>query len=148
MFFKNVRNAVRGVNKLKEIRPPLKALLFAEGGDMLVNIARGLKSITIRTGWRDYKAGEKVLLCCPYASFCVWAKLSEVRHTTFEDISLKEMMDDGFGSLKSMMDGLSNFYPDIKETDRATVIRWDEVEGAAFDNPDLVRLIRINKVRY
>ena len=148
MFFKNVRNAVRDVNMLKEVRPPLKALLFAEGGDMLVNIARGLKFITILTGWRDSKAGQKVLLCCPYASFCVWAKLSEVRHTAFEDISFKEMMDDGFGSLRSMMDGLSNFYPDVKETDKATVIRWDEVEGAAVNNPDLIRLIRINKAKY
>jgi len=102
------------------MKRPLQCLLLAESlVDMAMN---GEKTITIREGHRDYKAG-KVLLACPDIHWCMESEILDVRHTTLNEVTEEEYIDDGFVSRTDMFEGLRNFYPDIDLSSTVTVIQ-------------------------
>ena len=106
------------------MKPPLKAILIA-GEEVQVRVEEGYKTITIREGRRDYRAGERVLLGCHLTGWAKMATVTSVRFTTIECLTSAEVHDDGFNSILSALDGLRKFYPNLREDSPVTVIRWE-----------------------
>ena len=102
------------------MKKPLQCLLLAES--LIDSAMSGEKTVTIREGHRDYQTG-KVILACPDVNWCMEASITDVRHTTLDQVTEEEYIDDGFVSRTDMFEGLANFYPDIDLTSPVTVIQ-------------------------
>jgi len=104
---------------------PYVALLIA--GDVAKEDCEAkLKKISIRKGYRDYRTGDTLLLCCHLSCWAgPIARVTEVRHTIAEFITDKECTDDGFENWDDMVEGLKEYYPDFAEQTPVTVIRWE-----------------------
>lgn len=80
------------------------------------DIRSGKKRITIRLGLRDYP---------PEVCFEDRAlKIDSVTHHKLKDIPDRDLLDDGFSSLREALIGLSVFYHDITPETKCTVVRF------------------------
>jgi hypothetical protein len=106
------------------VQRPLVALLMAD--QFRDDVLGGQKLITIRTGWRDYRIGEKVVLCyCdPVEGWSIRGKITYVKQCQLKEVSLQDLNDDGMASLEDAIAALSQFYDDIDADSLVTVIRW------------------------
>lgn len=111
------------------MRPPLSALLLAPDTEERRRIENGERTITIREGYRDYREGQPVMLCCHIEPWCVMADIVQVRHCTLGAVTDDEMSDDGHTDLPEMLADLREFYPALTATSPVTVIRWANVRG-------------------
>jgi hypothetical protein len=109
------------------VKPPLVALLMADC--FLEPIYSGEKKITIREGMRDYKAGQKVVLCkCGNEDDIGWARMAtitEVSMGKLKNVDIEDLNADGMEDLEDAVQCLRDFYPDITEESPVTVIRWE-----------------------
>lgn len=109
------------------VKPPLVALLMADC--FLEQIFSETKKITIREGMRDYKAGQKVVLCkCGNEEDVGWARMAtitEVSMCALRDVDIEDLNDDGMKDLDDAVQCLRDFYPDITEESLVTIIRWE-----------------------
>ena len=112
---------------VNETKRPLVALLMAD--EFCCPIFNGEKKITIREGWRDYRQGEKVILCSvdptDELGWARMAKITAVTHCKLNEVPLQDFLDDGMEGLGNAIDALSKFYDDIDEDSKVTVIRWE-----------------------
>lgn len=118
----------------KELRAPVYGLLIAPEPDMREAVHNGEKTITVREGWRDYKAGAHVALFCHKAPWAVMATLTEVRHTTVRELTLAECQDDGAQDQEDLLAGLKRFYKAMTMDSPVTVIRWKDPQGYWVDH--------------
>ena len=120
-----------------ELKQPLQALLVAPDEKMRNDILSGIKEISIRDGWRKYRAGLPVMLCCHLVPWAVMAeRIVKVRHCTLKEVTKEEYVADGFKSQKDLLAGLKRFYPNMTLKSPVTVIRWTGVKGYLVDNFD------------
>lgn len=122
------------------MKQPLYALLIAPNHRVRTSILYGGRSITIREGHPDYKAGTTVMICCHIEPWVVMADITSVRHTTIAKVTKEEYEADDFFSRKDLLKGLQKYYPDITIDSPVTVIRWENVRGWLKDNDTKYRL--------
>jgi hypothetical protein len=115
------------------LKQPLTALLIAPDEDMRYAIERGLKTITIREGMRDYRKGGMVMLCCHLEPWAVQADITDVRHCRLRHVTEEEWRADGFVSQEDLLHQMHRFYPKLTLDSDVTVIRWTKVRGALVD---------------
>lgn len=121
---------------MSKVIPPLVALLMADS--FYEPIINGDKKITIREGIRDYKPGQRVVLCyCPTIQreevldigvqygWAVMARITEVSISALRNADIQDLKDDGMESVEDAVNCLQDFYPDITEDSPVTVIRWE-----------------------
>jgi hypothetical protein len=114
---------------VNETKRPLVALLMADC--FCDSICNREKEITIREGLRDYRVGEKVILCRagdftqPECGWAFIAKITSVRHSPLNKVSVKDLNADGMKDLTDAVSCLQEFYPNISEKSQVTVIRWE-----------------------
>lgn len=107
------------------MKRPLVALLFAP--EFHAAIKNGEKEITIREGLRAYQVGETVMLCCHVASWCRMATVTRVVHQKFLDISLMDLLRDGFVGHETALTEMGKFYSDLNMNSDMTVIEFNAV---------------------
>lgn len=117
----------------EEVRPPLYALLISPDREPRKAILEERKLITIREGWRDYRVGRPVMICCQIEPWCVTADIVEVRHCTLREVTPEELEADGFLDHDDMLEGMRRFYPNLDWNSPVTVIRWANVRGKLVD---------------
>lgn len=120
------------------MKNPLYALLVAPIPEMRYAILHGTKKISIREGHRDYRRG-KVMLCCHLEPWAVMADITDVRHTTLKEVTEEEYKADGFENQEDMLCGMQRFYPTMTMDSPVTVIKWDNVSGALYEEVDQTR---------
>ena len=120
------------------MKNPLYALLVAPIPNMRYDILHGTKKISIREGHRDYRMG-KVMLCCHLEPWAVMADITDVRHTTLNEVAEDEYKADGFTNKQDMLNGMQRFYPTMTMDSPVTVIRWDNVSGALQEQVNRIR---------
>ncbi len=122
------------------MKQPLYALLVAPGHKTRTEILYGRKTVSIREGHRDYKAGNPVMLCCHIEPWAVMADITQVSHCTLSEVTEEECRDDGAANKKELLADLKRFYPNITMDSPVTVIRWANVRGWLKDNDVEYRL--------
>lgn len=107
-----------------QMKRPLAALLM--DNSFREDILDGFKKITIREGWRDYKVGEKVILCHVNSDsgWATMAVLSDVQHCRLKEVSILDLNNDGMEDLDDAIRALSNFYDGINADSLVTVLKW------------------------
>jgi hypothetical protein len=113
------------------LAPPLQCLLIAQDWGMRIGVLDGGKSISIRTGYRDYRLGP-MMIADHKEPFAVMVNVTSVRHCKLMDVTEEEMEADGFGSHDHMVRRLRRFYPDIRLDSPVTVIQWDQPTEESF----------------
>jgi hypothetical protein len=89
-------------------------------------LARDTKRITLRARHRTaIRDGQWVQLVCIKSKTRFRARVTEVRHTTWREVTDRELTDDGFSSREQMLPIMRRYYPGIQWDDPATVYRWD-----------------------
>lgn len=111
------------------MRRALQGLLIA-GKEQAIAVQNQGKRITIRQGQRDYCCGP-VLIGCHLLSWAVMADIVEVRYSTVEHVTDKELWDDGYAHSGELLVGLREHYPDIQLTSEVTIVRWENTRGTA-----------------
>ncbi len=111
------------------MKGPLVALLVADDPKMREKIANGEKTLTIREGFRDYRPGQTVMLCCHLEPWAVMADITEVRHCQVKELTEEEARADGQENLKELFKALRNYYPRLTGDSFVTIIRWTNVRG-------------------
>jgi hypothetical protein len=99
---------------------PLQAILMA-GEDMKKITMDGSKKITIRTEHRSYIPGP-VLCGCHILNWACMREITNVRHTTFGEITKEECEADGCKDLNELWVLLYKYYGYIEYKDPMTVI--------------------------
>lgn len=104
---------------------------FAE--HLCPKLATGSKEITLRSGHRrQIKNGQRVLLYCMKSGRSFTARMTEVRHTSWRDVTDRELKDDGFKSRESLLPIMRRYYPNIRQEDPATVYRFADVSACSW----------------
>ena len=88
-------------------------------------VRSGQKTSTVRRGkshlkegWVELAFGDSRLLAC----------ITEIRESTFGQLSDEDARKDGFGDVKQLHEALLRIYPDIKSDDTVSVITFDAVK--------------------
>lgn len=115
-------------------RPPLVAVLIARDPAMREAIVANRKRITIREGYRLYKPGMTVMICCHLEPWCVQADIVAVRHCQLSKVVQEEWEADGYVSKTQMAEDLRRFYPKITWSSPVTIIKWENVRGQLVDD--------------
>lgn len=108
-----------------KLRRPLQALLFTR--EHHGNILSKKKKSTVREGYRDYKTGKPVLLCCHINTFCIMATITKVKHCKVYELLIDEVRQEGFPDDKELLENLQKYYPDLQLTSEITYIEWDNI---------------------
>lgn len=106
---------------------PLQALLIA-GKKNQARVALGQSSISIREGVRNYRVGEKIMLCCHLTNWVVMADVKEVRHCQLMKLTYEELEANEFNNVDDALFKMRKFYPKIGYASFVTVIRWNLCE--------------------
>lgn len=84
------------------------------------------KRITLRSRHRtQIQPGQWVQLVCMESRRRFLARITSVRHTTWQGITDRELTDDGFSGRERLLPIMRRYYPGITLDDPATVFRWD-----------------------
>ncbi|HTK60316.1 MAG TPA: ASCH domain-containing protein [Candidatus Baltobacteraceae bacterium] len=118
------------------MKQPLTALLIAPDEGMRYDIETGQKTITIREGHRDYRAGQAVMLSCHLVPWAVQADITDVKHCVLREVTEDEWRDDGFVSQDDLLTQMHRFYPALTLDSAVTVIRWTNARGALVERHD------------
>lgn len=102
----------------------MKYLNFSE--EFAEKILDGEKIATLRLGIKDYKAGESVIVKAGDKNLGI-ARISAVRMIKFKDLSKKDAIMDGFGSVEELKKTLEKFYGKIDPEDIFTQIIFELV---------------------
>ncbi|MEY4723044.1 MAG: hypothetical protein RLZZ324_557 [Candidatus Parcubacteria bacterium] len=113
---------------------PLTALLVAPGAYVREQILSGGQTATVRFGLRDYKPGERVMLCCHLEPFAVQALVQRVRHCTVRQLKPDQLARCGYASAAELLDSLRPFYPAITRDSKVTYIAWKDIAGKLVDD--------------
>lgn len=106
----------------------LQAILIAPENVMRQDILTGKKKLTIREGHRDYTPGP-AMLCCHLVPWAVQVEVVKVEHTTLNDVSVDDILADGFESYFDAVAKLRRFYPKIGINSNVTVVHWENPTG-------------------
>ena len=85
----------------------------------------GTKQITIREGVRGYRKGS-VLIGCHILGWATMREIISVDHMLLRDVSSQDMKEDGFDSFEHMLASLREYYPDLCETSKVTIVKWKQ----------------------
>lgn len=88
----------------------------------------GTKTISIRTGLRDFPEGELLVLYNEDYGFAATATIDTVRYCSLQEVREQEWLDDGFDSWQDLYSGLLEFYPNITPNSDVTILRWVDVK--------------------
>lgn len=89
------------------------------------NVEKNIKRITIRKGHRDYQPDENVVLyCTQYPELKEEVTLFTVDHCLANEVSLQDLIDDGFEDHDDFYRGMKEYYPDFGPETEVTVITW------------------------
>lgn len=116
----------------EKTRPALQSLLIAPDPEMRRNILSGIKTGTLREGYRGYHKGF-CLLACPDDPFCVGVDITDVRRSIAWKVREEDYRASGFESKLDMIGGLRNYYPNFDQNSPVTAIRWANVRGKLVD---------------
>lgn len=116
------------------MKKPLYALRIAADPKMRQAIIEGRKQITIREGWRDYEAGQPVMLCDHEEPWTVMADITVVRRKQLFEVTTVEWLADGYADREEMLLDLRRFYPKIDWGSPVTIIYWKNVRGKLVDD--------------
>ena len=114
------------------MKQPLYALLISPDEGMRHRIETHEKTITIREGHRDYRAGP-VMLSCQIVPWAVMADITDVRHCTLREVAREEWEADGFVSQTDLLAQMRRYYPKLALDSEVTVIRWKDARGALVE---------------
>jgi hypothetical protein len=107
----------------------MTALLISPDLVMRRAILDGTKRVSIREGHRDYRPGDRLMICCHVESWAVMSDIESVRHTSVEYVRCEEYISAGYRTREEMFQGLRKFYPRICWGSPVTVIWWGAVTG-------------------
>ena len=93
-------------------------------------ILRGDKVTTIRPGKVEVRSKE--FLIHSGGKIIARAVLEDVKYKRLKDLTEDEAKEDGFSSLEELKRELRKFYPDLKEHDWVTIIKFKVVEKLDF----------------
>lgn len=121
----------------------MQALLVPSPPGMRQAILNGTLKAGIIQGYRDYTLG-KIILCDHLEPWAVLADVTEVRHTTPQDITAEEY--EAAGSKGNMIDWVHDMQkicdPTITENSPVTFIRWDNVSGALVEEVERIKALK------
>lgn len=121
---------------MEELKEPVVALLISPDAQARHMIHRETKTLTIREGWRDYRPGQLLALCCEKLPWAVMAKITSVRHCLLAELTFIEVASDGYANHAHAVKELKKYYPSIGLQSKVTVIRWENPRGYWVDHPD------------
>jgi len=105
---------------------PLQALLVADP-EMMAKIIAGVKKITVRLGFKDYKVDKAVFVLTSEndkATLAVVKNIKKIQWKTLLQLTKEEIEADGYKDLNDALNGLRRFYPEIGLESLITVIEW------------------------
>ena len=105
---------------------PMQALWVGDS-KIMANIINGVKKITVRGGYRDYKVDKAVfVVVCDFnvVTVAVVKQLKSVKWKKLCELTKEEIEADGFKDLNDALNGLQRFYPEIGLDSPITVIEW------------------------
>lgn len=100
-----------------------KALLV-RGKKFEKEIKRGDRRTSVRKGHLNYEVGDTVLIGDPKDNWCVYKTITDVRHTTLEEVTPEEWGIEGFKATKETLKNLRRFFSGIKLDSEMTVVTW------------------------
>lgn len=113
--------------------PVLEALELGTE-QMCIDAINGFKQVSVRTNFRDYTDGNKLVLYNEQVGFVATATISSVRYCQLREVTEQECKDDGFESLEELLAVLQGFYGDSITLDSSvTVLRWRDIKGPMVD---------------
>lgn len=104
---------------------PLKSLVFGKG--LMISTLRGFKLITIRKYRADahvFKKGELVIGIFMEGLSFILEITADTQCMPFGKLTDEASREDGFRNSNHAFQGLSSFYPGLKKTDTAGIIRF------------------------
>jgi hypothetical protein len=87
----------------------------------------GLKTSTVRSGYREYPLCEAMMDCGEEGQLPV--EIVEIEHLDFGHLDGLDAFDDGFESLEELQQVLLSFYPDLKPSSDVSIIRFKLLAG-------------------
>lgn len=111
------------------MKRPVQALEIPNDSEVMLGIMTGSKKISIREGLRDYIPGKLIIYHCEHNSFSIQVEITEVKHTTLNEVTDEAMKADGYQNKEEMFADLKGFYPSLTWESPMTVIYWDKVQG-------------------
>lgn len=127
------------------MKQALQAILIVNDPAVRLAIMLGEKNITIREGHRDYRVGP-VMICCHIMPWAVMATITSVRYTQVDEVTDKELKDDGYLDHKDMLCGLKEFYPGLTMSSPVTVISWGDVIGALTEEKNIEKYAKKHRI--
>lgn len=103
----------------------LQAILIA-GEQAKNDVLNGTKIITIREGHRDYTNGP-VLIGCHILNWATMKNIVRVELTTLKNVSLDDIMKDGFVDHNNALNQLRKFYPNMTMDSEVSVVEWGRI---------------------
>jgi len=100
-----------------------KALLI-RGKKFKKDIKKGRRTTSVRKGHLDYKIGDIVLIGDPIDGWCVFRKITNVRHTILKEITPEEWGIEGFEVTKDKLKHLRKFFTTLKLDSKMTVVTF------------------------
>ncbi len=90
--------------------------------ELLDKVISGRKSVTIRWGIVYPRRRELIIVSNDHAYGI--ARIIDVKYVKVRDLPDDVIRDEGFRSLSDLISSLKSIYPNIKESDYVTVIRF------------------------
>ena len=106
---------------------PMQALWVGDS-KMMANIINGVKKITVRGGYRDYKVDKAVFVLdseIGKATIAVVKNIKKVQWKKLGELAKEEVEADGFKNFDDMLKGMQVFYPESDLNSQVTVVEWD-----------------------
>ena len=108
----------------EEMKRPVQAILMQVKHHR--DCEKGVRAIKIMEGHRDYIEGF-LLLCCHKTCWCMEVHVTEVKHTTLQEIEPVDFAQDGYKSRADVLMNMSQYYPRIDWASPVTVVKWKRV---------------------
>lgn len=88
-------------------------------------VRTGVKTQTVRQGKRDHYLLGETLLITDKVNLKIY--INEIHYKAFNKLTEQDAILDGFSSLEELRGVLLGFYPDTKEEDTVTVVKFDYI---------------------
>ncbi|MBI2406606.1 MAG: ASCH domain-containing protein [Candidatus Harrisonbacteria bacterium] len=114
-----------------------KVPFLVQAGPMRNMILAGMKTATIRVGYRPCSAGDELVLYCHIQPWVVMADVVSVRHCKLSEVTAQEFKDEGYDDPATAMDryiaNLKPYHPEVGPDSIVTVVRFTNVRGKLAD---------------
>lgn len=92
--------------------------------DLFPALLDGRKRLTIRKGMRSYTLGDAVLEATHGTREPVPIFIYELSCSPLVDVTEDVLQEDGFKDWEDLAAGLREYYPDLKDADMVTLVRF------------------------